>query len=189
MDLYFKSSYTFSEHSYIEARYKFKRKEKNLDNPELEEKSVLPYITNKLRLRYSQENSSGWNFRSTVDFARYYAKYQSHERGVMISQNIGFRGGKGINVDSYLAWFNSDTYNSRLYSYERNILSTFYMPSFYGKGIRLALSAKFEITPQLTLSAKAGYTNYFNRDIIGSGTEQINGNSRTDLYTYLRWRF
>jgi hypothetical protein len=166
-----------------------KRKEKNLDNPELEEKSVLPYITNKLRLRYSQENSSGWNFRSTVDFARYYAKYQSHERGVMISQNIGFRGGKGINVDSYLAWFNSDTYNSRLYSYERNILSTFYMPSFYGKGIRLALSAKFEITPQLTLSAKAGYTNYFNRDIIGSGTEQINGNSRTDLYTYLRWRF
>jgi hypothetical protein len=69
MDLYFKSSYTFSEHSYIEARYKFKRKEKNLDNPELEEKSVLPYITNKLRLRYSQENSSGWNFRSTVDFA------------------------------------------------------------------------------------------------------------------------
>jgi ammonia channel protein AmtB len=71
----------------------------------------------------------------------------------------------------------------------KNILSTFYMPSFYGKGIRLALSAKFEITPQLTLSAKAGYTNYFNRDIIGSGTEQINGNSRTDLYTYLRWRF
>ncbi|MDD4777322.1 MAG: helix-hairpin-helix domain-containing protein [Fermentimonas sp.] len=187
-DFYFRGTYTLSPLSYLEARYKFKMKEKNLDHPGQENKSVLPYTTNKIRLRYNHEYESGWNLRSTVDFARYNASYQPDEKGIMISQNIGYRGERRIKGDAYLAWFNTDTYNARLYSYERNLLSTFYMPSFYGKGIRLALSAKFEITSHLTFSAKAGYTNYFNRDVIGSGTEQINGNSRTDIFTYLRWR-
>ena len=188
-DFYFIGTYTLSPQSYLEARYKFKMKEKNLDHPEQENKSVLPYTTNKIRLRYNHEYDSGWNLRTTVDFAQYTAKYQPSERGIMISQNIAYRGKSPLKGDAYLAWFNTDTYNSRLYSYERNLLSTFYMPFFYGKGVRLALSAKYEITSSLTFSAKAGYTNYFNRDVIGSGTELINGNSRTDIFTYIRWRF
>ena len=188
-DFYFIGTYTLSPQSYLEARYKFKMKEKNLDHPEQENKSVLPYTTNKIRLRYNHEYDSGWNLRTTVDFAQYTAKYQPSERGIMISQNIAYRGKSPLKGDAYLAWFNTDTYNSRLYSYERNLLSTFYMPFFYGKGVRLALSAKYEITSSLTFSAKAGYTNYFNRDVIGSGTELINGNSRADIFTYIRWRF
>jgi hypothetical protein len=188
-DFYFIGTYTLSPQSYLEARYKFKMKEKNLDHPEQENKSVLPYTTNKIRLRYNHEYDSGWNLRTTVDFAQYTAKYQPSERGIMISQNIAYRGESPLKGDAYLAWFNTDTYNSRLYSYERNLLSTFYMPFFYGKGVRLALSAKYEITSSLTFSTKAGYTNYFNRDVIGSGTELINGNSRTDIFTYIRWRF
>lgn len=189
LDFYLRGTYTLSQQSFLEARCKFKMKEKNLDHPEHENKSVLPYTTNKLRIRYNREFDNGWELRSTADFAQYSARYQPDENGIMISQNIGYRGERQLKGDAYLAWFNTETYNSRLYSYERNILSTFYMPFFYGKGIRLALSAKYEITSHLTFSVKAGYTNYFNRDVIGSGTEQINGNSRTDIFTYLRWKF
>jgi hypothetical protein len=63
------------------------------------------------------------------------------------------------------------------------------MPSFYGKGLRIALSGKYALSPALTLSLKAAHTCYWDRDTIGSGTEQINGNSRTDLWCYLRWKF
>jgi hypothetical protein len=107
----------------------------------------------------------------------------------MISQNIGYRGKGALTGDAYLAWFNAGTYDARLYSYERNLLSTFYMPSFYGKGYRLALSAKYAITGNLSFSVKAGHTRYANRSAIGTGTEQIDGNSRTDFFTYLRWVF
>ena len=106
----------------------------------------------------------------------------------MVSQGIAYRGKGRVTGDAFVAWFDADTYNARLYSYERNLLSTFYMPSFYGKGARLALSAKWQITEGLTLSVKGGYTRYFNRDSIGTGTEQIDGNSRADLFTYLVWK-
>lgn len=69
--------------------------------------------------------------------------------------------GKKIAGDAYVGYFKSHSYNTRLYSYERNIFNTFYMPSFYGKGMRLAFSAKYDIAPNLSFSAKAGYTRYF----------------------------
>jgi hypothetical protein len=124
-----------------------------------------------------------------VDLARYTEELSPAENGYMISQGIAYRGKGRLTGDAYLAWFDADTYNARLYSYERNLLSTFYMPSFYGKGTRLAFSAKYQITSKFAFSAKAGYTRYLNRDTIGSGTEQIDGNSRLDLFTYLVWKF
>ncbi len=224
VDFYLLGSYSFSRGKFLEARYKLKRKEKNLTVPDLAARLVIPYTTNKLRLRYSHDQSRGWSFRTTADFAAYSeknlttktstengypeefspeeqavpngvtakgspVKRSSAEFGYMISQSVSYRGKAPLTGDAYLAWFDADSYNARLYSYERNLLSTFYMPSFYGKGIRFALSAKYQLLPELALSVKLGHTRYFNRDTIGSGTEMIDGNRRTDLFTYLVWKF
>ncbi len=224
IDFYLLGSYAFSRSQFFEARYKLKQKEKNRAVPDLNARPVIPYTTNKLRLRYSHDQGRGWSLRTTADMATYSektstaktfsakdfpgdfspeehvaenglpaqgspTKRSSTEFGYMISQSLSYRRTKSLTADAYLAWFNADTYNARLYSYERNLLSTFYMPSFYGKGIRLALSAKYQLLPGLALSVKLGHTRYFNRDTIGSGTELIDGNRRTDLFTYLVWKF
>jgi hypothetical protein len=189
VDLYLLGTYTLSRQSLLEVRYKYKQKEKNIAWPDEKSRSVLPYATHKFRLRYSLDLRSGWNLRTTADAAHYRETHFPAENGWMISQNIGYRGKGALTGDAYLAWFNADTYDARLYSYERNLLSTFYMPSFYGKGYRFALSVKYAITSRLSFSVKAGHTRYRDRDTIGSGTEQINGNSRTDLFSYLRWVF
>lgn len=188
VDAYLLGKYSFTRSSFLEARLKYKRKEKNGTDPESGSRVIVPYSTSKLRLRYSHEMENGWSFRSTLDMARYQEEYIPEERGYMVSQGIAYRGKGRVTGDAFVAWFDADTYNARLYSYERNLLSTFYMPSFYGKGARLALSAKWQITEGLTLSVKGGYTRYFNRDSIGTGTEQIDGNSRADLFTYLVWK-
>lgn len=189
LDFYFMGTYTLSRESSWDIRYKYKQKEKNMPWPDENSTSVLPYATHKARIRYAHASKSGWEFRTTADMAYYTEKNFPSESGYMLSQNIGYRGKGPASGDFYLAFFDADTYDVRLYSYERNLLNSFYMPSFYGKGFRLALSAKYEATPMLTLSMKAGHTRYLNRDTIGSGTEQIDGNHRTDLYFYLRWKF
>ena len=189
VDLYFLGTYTLSRQSFLEVRYKYKQKEKNTAWPDEKSRSVLPYATHKFRFRYSHDLRSGWNFRTTADMAHYKEKHFPAENGFMLSQNIGYRGKGTLTGDAYLAWFNADTYDARLYSYERNLLNTFYMPSFYGKGYRLAFSAKYAITDNLSFSVKFGHTRYFNRDTIGTGTELIDGNNRTDIFTYIRWVF
>lgn len=189
LDLYTLASYNFSQDTFFEVRYKFKRKEKNAKFPDEKTTTVLPYQTHKMRLRYLKTLRSGWYFRTTVDFAQYRLENFDNEFGYMVSQNFGHRGHKRIQGDGFFGYFNSDTYNARLYSYERNIMSTFYMPSFYGEGLRAALSMRWNIMDNLSFSVKASQTRYFNRDVISSGTEQIDSNKRTDIFTYLVWKF
>ena len=189
VDYYFSGAYAISRQSNVEVRYRLKQREKDSRYPDEKTVSVLPYSTQKLRLRYNRTLPSGWNFRSTVDMAYHRLKHSPEEFGYMISQNVGYRGSRSVSGDAYIAYFNADTYDVRLYSYERNLLNTFYMPSFYGDGYRLAVSGRYNITHRLSFSLKVGHTRYFNRETIGSGTDLINGNSRTDVFTYLRWQF
>ena len=188
IDFYLLGSYSFSRGKFLEARYKLKRKEKNRAVPDVSARSVIPYTTKNSDCAIPTARATA-EFRTTADMAAYSEKNSSAEFGYMISQSVSYRGKAPLTGDVYLAWFDADSYNARLYSYESNLLSTFYMPSFYGKGIRFALSAKYQLLPGLALSVKLGHTRYFNRDTIGSGTELIDGNRRTDLFTYLVWKF
>lgn len=189
LDFYLLATYTLSRRSSFDLRYKYKQKEKNMTWPTESSTSVLPYATHKIRIRYAHVFQSGWESRTTSDLAHYTEKHSPSETGYMLSQNIGYRGKGPFAGDLYLAFFNAESYDVRLYSYERNLLNSFYMPSFYGKGCRISASAKYEISAVLTLSLKAAHTRYFNRNTIGSGTELIDGNHRTDLYFYMRWKF
>ena len=189
LDLYLLATYTLSRQSSFDFRYKYKQKEKNMTWPDAYSTSVLPYATHKIRIRYAHTFRSGWESRTTADVAHYTEKHFSSETGYMLSQNIGYRGKGPLAGDIYLAFFDAESYDVRLYSYERNLLNSFYMPSFYGLGYRAAVSVKYEATAALTLSLKAALTRYFDRDSIGSGTELISGNRRADLYFYLRWKF
>lgn len=189
VDLYFLGAYSMRNESDVEVRYKYKSKEKNGMMSDGHTKTVLPYETHKLRLRYERTRADGWNFRTTLDGALYKERDASTEKGFMVSQNIGFRGSKRLTGDCFAGYFDSDGYSARLYSYERNLMNSFYMPSFYGQGCRLSLSAKLALSDRLSLAVKGAHTRYFDRDSIGSGTEMISGNRRTDIYSYLRWRF
>ncbi|MGV8962068.1 MAG: ComEA family DNA-binding protein [Candidatus Saccharimonadaceae bacterium] len=189
LDLYALATYNITSQNFFEVRFKFKRKEKNTKYPDDKTTTVLPYQTNKLRLRYANTFRNGWYSRTTLDLVNYQLLYFPHENGYMISQNLGHRGNKKVQGDAFFGYFKSDTYNARLYSYERNILSTFYMPSFYGEGFRAVLSVRWNILNNLSLSVKASQTRYFDQDVISSGTEQINGNKRTDIFSYLVLKF
>ncbi len=189
IDGYFLGTYSFSDASKLDLRYKFKRKEKNAHYPDDESTTVLPYYTHKLRLRFAHVPEKGWYFRSAAEAVRYRQQYVSEEFGYQLSQQIGYRGKGKMTGEMYGSYFDTDSYQTRLYSNERNLLNTFYIPSFYGQGARLALSLRCAVTSKFSVSVKGAFTHYFDRDFIGTGTEKIDGSDRTDVYMYIRWKF
>jgi hypothetical protein len=73
--------------------------------------------------------------------------------------------------------------------YEKSLLYAFSIPSFYGKGERLALNLRYELNEHFIFQAKYGRTHYRDRKVIGSDLEQIEGNQKNDLYLQLRIKF
>ena len=143
------------------------------------------------RLRIGAEwTGDGWTSKSQLDFTSVSSTSESSSlsQGFMITENIGYDIGKW-QIFAGGKYFNTDGYDSRLYSYERAMPHTFSFPAYYGHGIRYSLTAVWSPSPTLQFNAKAGITDYFDRSTISSGQQQINASSACDIEMGLRWRW
>lgn len=170
--------YTPSRNLSVYVRYKYKQRE-----------NITPYHQQRLRMQALYTISSSVSLRTSAD-GICYTEANEKSRGWMIAQSVGWKPvDVPVQTDFHIAGFHTDNYRTRISSYEKNILYAFNMPSFYGKGVRLALSFRWDIVKQLSVSAKLGYTYYADRDVVGTDLEEIEGNIKADIYTLLRWKF
>jgi len=112
---------------------------------------------------------------------------RQHSRGVMVSEHATCQW-RWLKADAHVGWFRTDDYDSRIYQYEASVLYDFGFPMYYGHGIHYALMLKTTLGKRLTAAAKVSVTNYFDRDVIGTGLQQINHSSMTDLMLQLRYQ-
>ena len=143
------------------------------------------------RMRIGAEwTGDGWTSRSQLDITSVSSTSESSSvsQGFMITENIGYDIGKW-QIFAGGKYFNTDGYDSRLYSYERAMPHTFSFPAYYGHGIRYSLTAVWSPSPTLQFTAKAGITDYFDRSTISSGQQQINASSACDIEVGMRWRW
>ena len=77
--------------------------------------------------------------------------------------------------------FNTDDWDSRLYTYENDLLYSFSIPSLSGKGSRSYIMAKWEIGEMAEMRFKYGITS-----LVGSGMSQ---NNKEEVKIQFRMRF
>ena len=172
----------------ISTRYRFRQREKNTTNEH--EVAIIPTDRHRMRLQITYKPSKIMTFRTSMERNMYDDSVLSTSRGWIISQNIGWKSTDSpIQADIYIAYFNTDDYNSRIYSNEKNMLYSFSIPSFYGEGVRSSAVLRYNFTKQLYISVKAAWTHYYDREIIGTDLEEIEGRDKVDLYAQLRWKF
>jgi len=184
------TDYTRDRNFSFYVRYRSKQKEKNKTSNS-QTVSIIPYKQQRLRIQFSYGSQPSFIFKTSADGIYYSEKgISGNTKGMMMAQSVGWKPSSlPIQTDLYVGWFYTDDYNTRISSYEKNILYSFYMPSFYGKGLRFAATIRWDILKRLSLFAKVGHTWYSDRDIIGTDLEEIEGSNKTDLYTLLRWKF
>ena len=145
-------------------------------------KISLRYRTKKEqhRLRIlAQYGGSKWSLRTQVEATALSSDERS--KGILLSQSVSYKLRERFELYAHLAWFNTDDYDSRLYVYERGMLYSFGSSSYYGKGLRSALFARYSITGWLTLLGKVAHTRYFDRNTIGTAERIIFSRHCTDL--------
>lgn len=165
----------------VQARHRMRLQEK--DNAD--KTALIPDNEHRSRLSLAY-SANTWTLKTQGDYVR--ATYQTVSQGWMVSEQVQYQHSRWL-LNMLAGYFRTDDYDSRIYVYERQMQYEFLFPMYYGNGLRLALFARADITPNLRLTAKLGYTNYFNRPTIGSGLQEIAQSHVTDLDLQLRWKF
>lgn len=170
-------------------RYKYKQKDKNRTPEDGTALSVQQYQQQRLRLQLLYTPTPSVWLKTSADGV-FYSETEKKSTGFILAQSFGWKPVHfPVQSDVYAAYFRTDDYNSRISSYEKNILYAFNMPTFYGKGLRFSLTIRTDLGEHLSLSAKYGCSYYLDREVIGTDLEEIEGPLKMDVYALLRWKF
>lgn len=128
--------------------------------------------------------------KTTLDYVRSSFPRTGKDNGWQVSQSFAVRPTSGQwQCEGGGAWFHTDSYASRVYSYERGMFYSFSFPSYYGRGFHAYLWGRYDINKLLTCLLKYSITMYSDRDKIGTGLQEIPGRHKQDLSLQLRLRF
>ena len=78
-------------------------------------------------------------------------------------------------------YFETDSYNSRLYTFENDVLNSFSIPVFYDKGYRYYINLNYDVSKKLSVWARWAQTIYKDRYTVGSGLDEINNNRKSEF--------
>ena len=164
---------------------RFKNEEKEVKFIQDERYVNLPEQTKKLRFHFNYKYSEQIILKTRLEHVTY--KGLEKENGIMIFQDIQYGPIKiPLKISARISWFSTDSYNSRVYAYENDLLYTFSIPAYFGKGFRTYLNLNYKITKNLDLWFKVANTSWNDRDLISSGYNEIQGNNKTELKFQLR---
>jgi hypothetical protein len=104
-----------------------------------------------------------------------YALSQRSEQGMLFFQDIHYSSPNGFAAEARLAFFDTDSFDSRVYEFESDIRGVFSNPALYGKGRRWYLLLRYTLFDKLDLSAKYSETHKEGVSSMGSGTSEIMG--------------
>lgn len=149
-------------------------------------KSSVNRGKSEYRYQFIYQQSKQWEFRSRLSFSQYH-KDKVRECGCMIYQDVIYAAPRSkFKMQYRLAWFRTDSYQSRIYAYENNVLYGYSFPAFIGKGWRTYLNLSYKPLKKLTFYLKSGFVIYPDREFISSGLTKVEGNKLYDITIQLR---
>jgi hypothetical protein len=148
---------------------------------------VEDVIQRNYRLNISKKIDKVITLKSRLEIVHIKRQSREDEVGLLMTQDISWRP-KSFPVDLTLryALFDTDSYDTRIYSYENNALYVFSVPSYYYKGSRAYILARYSFLRSVDLWIRYGFFLYDNRNEIGSGAQLIQGNRKTDITIQLK---
>jgi len=143
-----------------------------------------------LRYQLDWNVSNSVMLKNRVDFLENQTCSADKQQGYLVSQEFSLKlPAKPFSIAAMYDLFDTDSYYERIYVYESDVQYGYSVPAFYGKGVRFSLLADWTPFRWLTFWVKFAQTFYTDRNVIGTGPEEIDGNRKSDLTIQVRFRF
>lgn len=163
-------------------QYRYKQKEVNFSDSFDVTNSIAESKSNRFRLHAAYSPNSFLSLSSRLEFGFYSLDNMANEKSFLVYQDIKYAFGK-MPLQLYLRYaiFDTDSYESRIYSYENDVLYAFSMSSYYLRGQRFYAMIKYSPIKAVDFWIKYSRSVYPAENTIGSDLYEIEGNARSDI--------
>lgn len=184
-----------SEHSItdffnLNIRYRFKTVEKNLSNSISPITPIVNQTNQNIRVQINFNATSSITLKTNLETSIFETDSTNKEYGFLLAQDMGFKMNCiPVTLNLRFAIFDTPSWNTRIYSFESDMLYSFSVPAYYSKGTRLFALIKYSPKPWIDLWFRYSQTYYNEMDELGQGADFINSNTRSEIKAMVRVKF
>lgn len=180
-DFFIQLTYAPNKQTEIYTRYHNESKQGNL--PDNVTPTNQPALISKKnwRTQISFQVSRSTTLRSRFEISSYAIAVDKKENGFLTFLDYLYN--PPLNrwsVSTRIQYFETGGYNSRLYAYENDLLYNYSIPAFFDKGFRYYINLSYDLTKQVYLWFKWSQTTYPDKSSIGTGLDEISGNTKDE---------
>ena len=171
------------------ARFKTKENQQNTDLV-VKEKYLEQVSKQNYRAEVNWRLNRKFSFQNRLELVNFKKGNAAIERGYLVYQDIDYAPmSSRFSGNIRLAYFNTDSYNSRVYAYEDDVLYGFSFGMYNGKGARTFLNMKYRLMRRLDVWTRYAIFIYQDAETVGSGLDEIQGNLKSEFKLQLRYQF
>jgi hypothetical protein len=174
--------YTPSRRVNMYIRYRTRNKFRNISSSANERIDFAsPGITQNFRFNFTINITSEMSYTGRIEHARFTEKGQL-KNGFLLLNDFRYKFAKWpITITARLANFETDSYDTRIYAYESDLLYAFSVLPYSGNGTRTYLMLKADAGKNMDVWLRWGQFFFYDRQEVGSGNDLIKGNTRTEI--------
>jgi len=174
----------------VYTRYHSESKAINVNPDQLTLSPVVQQPKKNWRTQVSYKVNASVTLRNRTELVWFNKKGTAEEQGFLTYFDFIYKPMLSRYSGSIrLQYFETDGYNSRLYAYENDVLYSFSIPVFYDKGYRYYINLNYDINKKITLWLKWAQTIYMDRTLIGTGLDEIQGNTKSEVKIQALYKF
>ncbi|MFD2743879.1 MULTISPECIES: helix-hairpin-helix domain-containing protein [Sphingobacterium] len=183
-------SYIWYKKGRLTFRLRHRLRQENVTDPSRPENLQADMIRNQGRVDFQYKLNSTWAVRSRAELSYYFKELTSREFGVLVFQDILWSSPNNkISGNARLAYFTTESFDSRIYAYEQDVLYAASFPMYYGKGWRTYANMRWRISRRTDLWARYAITKLPGVETIGSQLDTIEGDQRSEIRLQMRYRW
>jgi hypothetical protein len=177
--------------------YRSKTKQKSFPLNGSASKTLTDLPQNNFRIQSSMQLNEKFAMSNRVEAIWYDNNGPFKEQGFLMYSQFDYKPSKILSGNLRLQYFETNGYNSRLYTYESDLLYNYSVPEFFDNGFRYYLNCRLNMAALLKMKKsydlacwlKWSQTIYTNKQTIGSGLDLINGNKRSEIKAQIIMEF
>jgi len=181
-------NYSLEDKGDLSLRIKNGLKGTNFTSPQSYIQPVYGENKTTYRLHFNYQITDRVLLRNRVAFA-HYSHETINEQGWMVYQDVRYTL-KNIpfKLDFRYAVFDTDSYKTRIYAYEHDLLYAFSIPAYYSKGFRTYLTAHYN-RRKFDVWFKVSRFLFADKKELGSGSQTVRGNTKTNVKVQVMFKW
>lgn len=174
----------------IYGRFRQQMRQRNSRNTDGTITEIEDVTQRNYRLNLSYKVSEDFTVKSRIEYVTIHRLSNTPEDGFILTQDFIYKPKKyPVDLTLRYALFETDSYDTRIYSFETNALNVFSVPAYYYQGSRAYAMIRYTFFRKFDLWVRYGTFIYSNRKDLGSGPEEISQPRKSDITIQLRMKF